>query len=290
MIPQVQSRIGKHGRCLNASIASILGIPEAAVPDFPDATYRKAVDDFLRPFGKKYEQFPISAPSPKGWHLIEGVSPRGGMHAVVGYNGKFKHDPHPIEDDPRRGLVKPMRWGVLKPINEELAPVGDPATQMERLRSRAMKTGPFTVQLTEPDGREHTESVRKLRAYDAVSKKTLEKRVEQAKARYETARGRVGMAEERRKYKGHRLQSTAEVKARSRQNEARSEVYRAEQALKDFGQITDTSAATIASLFAALWAWYEVQHQEPEPTYDLTKYRPKRKTFDSTARPRKERV
>jgi hypothetical protein len=49
------------------------------------------------------------------------------MHAVCGYNGKFKFDPHPVEDDPRRGLVKPERWGVLMPVSEEVRPVGDAA-------------------------------------------------------------------------------------------------------------------------------------------------------------------
>ena len=126
MKPQVQSRIGKNGRCLNACLASILEIPEHSVPDFPDGdVYFPAIDAFLKPFGVHYIQRPITEAPPKNWHTIEGVSPRGGMHAVCGYNGKFKFDPHPVEDDPRRGLVKPERWGCLVPISEEVKPVGD---------------------------------------------------------------------------------------------------------------------------------------------------------------------
>ena len=126
MKPQVQSKIGKKGRCLNACLASILEVPEKSVPDFPSgAGYFQAIDAFLKPFGVHYVQRPVTDAPPKNWHTIEGVSPRGGMHAVVGKNGKFIFDPHPVEDDPRRGLVKPERWGVLMPVSEEVRPVGD---------------------------------------------------------------------------------------------------------------------------------------------------------------------
>ena len=121
MIPRVQSRIGKRGRCLNACIASILEIPEASVPDFPASDdYIADIDRFLAPFGVVYKQRPITEPPPKGHHMIEGISPRGGMHAVVGKDGKFVHDPHPGWYDPRRGLVKPLRWGVLEPLEDRV--------------------------------------------------------------------------------------------------------------------------------------------------------------------------
>ncbi len=126
MIPVVQSRTGKHnGTCFRAALASILEIGEQDVPDFggddPDErVYWGRVDDWLAGRGLRYKQVPIikGAAPPLGWHTIEGLSPRGGNHAVVGYNGKFVHDPHPVWDDPRRGLVEPRAWGLLLPLSK----------------------------------------------------------------------------------------------------------------------------------------------------------------------------
>jgi hypothetical protein len=41
------------------------------------------------------------------------------MHAVVGHDGVFKHDPHP-QDGTGRGLVEPMFWGALEPIEKSV--------------------------------------------------------------------------------------------------------------------------------------------------------------------------
>lgn len=115
MIPQVQSRVGKNGRCFMACLASILEIPESAVPDFPkdDAGFDRATQQFLAGYGLRYDQVPIASnPAPIGYHTIEGISPRGGMHATVGYNGKMVWDPHP-QDGTGRGLRKPMFYGIL---------------------------------------------------------------------------------------------------------------------------------------------------------------------------------
>lgn len=46
------------------------------------------------------------------WHTIEGLSPRGGQHAVVGNQGKMRFDPHP-QDGTGRGLVDVDAYGLL---------------------------------------------------------------------------------------------------------------------------------------------------------------------------------
>lgn len=110
MIPQVQSRVGKRGRCFNACLASILELPEASVPDFDEDDYWQSVDDWLSKFGLYYRQVPLDI-APVGWHTVEGTSPRGGQHAVVGYNGEMVWDPHP--EDGTGKWVKPRIYGVL---------------------------------------------------------------------------------------------------------------------------------------------------------------------------------
>lgn len=112
----IQQRVGHSGTCFRASLASVLEIPETQVPDFPEANCDPGVDEFLAPRGMRYEEYPITDPAPSGWHFILGTSPRGGQHCVVGLNGRLAHDPHPVSDDPRRGLVEPKSWGVLEPL------------------------------------------------------------------------------------------------------------------------------------------------------------------------------
>jgi hypothetical protein len=260
MKPQVQSRIGKNGRCLNACLASILEIPEHSVPDFPDGDgYFQAIDTFLKPFGVRYEQRPITEAPPKNWHTIEGVSPRGGMHAVCGYNGKFKFDPHPVEDDPRRGLVKPERWGCLVPISEEVKPVGDSV-----LRPGDIKRGPgpFTVQLTEKDGREHTEPVSALRTYDSVDPKR------EARIR---ALGKI---------EPHQYQTPKPGSASLPCKQCGLSVWAAEHKVK----AADGLLSNTAILLAALYAWYRSRMDAPaqQPrNYDLTTYVPRQRAFDA---------
>lgn len=111
MRPVTQSKVGAQGRCLNACLASLLEIPERDVPDFGDHTWRADVDHFLTPYRVYYRQVPLDV-APIGYHVIEGVSPRGGPHAVIGLNGKFVFDPHP-RDGSGRGLRKVERYGVL---------------------------------------------------------------------------------------------------------------------------------------------------------------------------------
>ena len=116
MRPVTQSRVGAHGRCFPACVASILEVPESSVPGYEDTP---DVYHWLERRGLQYAQAPIEGtPAPVGYHIIEGISPRGGQHAVVGLNGKTVHDPHP-QDGTGRGLTKPERWGMLLPVKSE---------------------------------------------------------------------------------------------------------------------------------------------------------------------------
>lgn len=114
MTPQYQSRVGKNGRCMNACLASIFDIPEKLVPDFgkTDSEWYRGLTHWLGKRGFTYTRVPYDQPPPLGYHTIEGISPRGGMHATVGKDGKMIWDPHP-QDGTGRGLKKPMFWGVL---------------------------------------------------------------------------------------------------------------------------------------------------------------------------------
>ena len=113
MKPVTQSKVGAHGRCFPACVASILEVPESSVPGYEDTP---DVYQWLERRGLRYAQAPIEGtPAPVGYHVIEGVSPRGGQHAVVGLDGEIVWDPHP-QDGTGRGLTKPERWGMLVPM------------------------------------------------------------------------------------------------------------------------------------------------------------------------------
>lgn len=120
MKPVYQSRVGEDGTCFRACLASILEIREALAPDFAafdftDEEFFEGAAGFLAGFGLKYRRRPIDGIKPIGYSTIEGVSPRGGMHACVAFNGDLVHDPHP-QDGTGRGLVEPRYYGLLEPL------------------------------------------------------------------------------------------------------------------------------------------------------------------------------
>ncbi len=168
---------GEDGTCFRACLASILEVPESADPDFPEANLDPGVNKFLRKHGMRYTRRPIDAAKPSGWHTIEGISPRGGMHAVVGRDGEFKHDPHP-QDGTGRGLVTPMFWGALERVARTKDARGTRPGDVHHGK------GAFTIQVTEKDGREHIEPVSVLRGYDTFEVTTVGMRkVAEAKRR-----------------------------------------------------------------------------------------------------------
>lgn len=120
VIPVTQSRAGERGTCFRACLASILNLPERAVTDFDKGEggldgYWGRVHDWLAERGLRYRRVPVDGAKPSGWSTIEGVSPRGGLHACVAYDGELVHDPHP-RDGTGRGLTEPRYYGLLEPI------------------------------------------------------------------------------------------------------------------------------------------------------------------------------
>jgi hypothetical protein len=232
------------------------------------------------------------------------------------------------------------------------------------LRPKDIKRGPgaFTVQLTDPDGREHTEPVSSLRVYDsandpgeyevvwvdrsyktqrkvfktdpqgpgenalhrarafakkledkdkkdpygnirggvsvratdAVSVETLQKKLDAAEKRLQNVRDAISMATYRRTNKGQRIQSSAEMTARGKFNDASSAVREAKAALEAVGsKATDGLLSNTAMLLAALYAWYRSRMDAPalQPrNYDLTTYTPRQRLLDSVDLAREKRI
>lgn len=171
MIPVVQSRTGADGNCLNACIASILELPLKAVPELGE-DWLGDLNRFLARHGLRYRRVPMYK-KPSGWSTIEGVSPRGGLHACVAKDGELAWDPHPIEDGTGQGLVEPRYYGLLEPIRisggdwsvydeRPLNRASDRADMATLRRNTERQGGPFFMQVTEKDGRECTLPVRKV--------------------------------------------------------------------------------------------------------------------------------
>lgn len=123
MAEVVQSRVGENGTCFRACIASILELKESQVMDFDKDTkgdeekYWSNVHNWLSKQGLTYRRVPIDSAKPSGYSTIEGVSPRGGLHACVAFNGELIHDPHP-QDGTGRGLVEPRYYGVFEIVGK----------------------------------------------------------------------------------------------------------------------------------------------------------------------------
>lgn len=130
-----QSRTGEDGTCFRSCVASLLNLKESQVPDWPDANQDAGVNRWLAGRGLRYDEVPVQAASaPVGLHIITGLSPRGGAHAVVGRDGCVVMDPHP-QDGTGRGLVEKYAWGLLTPLNK--AEDADPFTRVYKNKKTA---------------------------------------------------------------------------------------------------------------------------------------------------------
>lgn len=114
--PELEAR-GVLGNCLQASVASALGLDLDAVPHFASyAWWDPAVRLWLRGRGLDWRQV---EGIPQGRSIVVGTTRRQtGDHAVVGDSGEIAWDPHPS----RSGLVKVDRAYVLEPW-----PTGEPS-------------------------------------------------------------------------------------------------------------------------------------------------------------------
>ena len=102
MKPVLQTRFGAEGNCTQACIASILEISIEGIPHVTAEEDRNGwiiLERWLeREHALALVHFPkgfMRGVQPIGFHLIGGTSPRGLPHAVVGYEGRIVHDPHP---------------------------------------------------------------------------------------------------------------------------------------------------------------------------------------------------
>ena len=119
MIQVAQTRVGQeNGNCMAAALASILEIRIGEIPEFgDDEVFLENIQEFLEPLGLYYVQarpddpiLEIAFRHGDVYHTVEGISPRGGMHACVGLNGSIAWDPHPPHDG---GLVSVECFGLL---------------------------------------------------------------------------------------------------------------------------------------------------------------------------------
>ena len=117
MRPVYQTRTGEIGNCFAACLASILEEPLPELGLTSDHDYDENVNKWLAARGLRYTQVPSDV-KPMGWTTIEGISPRGGMHATVGLDGKIVWDPHP-NDGTGHGLVSVERYGLLVPMAKD---------------------------------------------------------------------------------------------------------------------------------------------------------------------------
>lgn len=167
-----QTRTGADGNCLNACIASILELPLDDVPEFGD-DWLTELNDFLRSRGLSYRRIPVDGAKPSGYGTIEGVSPRGGLHACVALDGELVWDPHPISMRDGQGLVEPRYYGLLKSVtgvtgkaSQRQKSLGiDRADMLQLRKNTAKQGGPLNIQETERDGSTRVVPVKNLRKY-----------------------------------------------------------------------------------------------------------------------------
>jgi hypothetical protein len=114
--PEGEAR-GVYGNCLQASVASALGLDLDAVAHFAAfAWWEPALRLWLRGRGLDWRQV---GGVPPGRSIVIGPTARGtGDHAVVGDGGEIAWDPHPS----RAGLARVDRAYVL-----ERWPAGKPS-------------------------------------------------------------------------------------------------------------------------------------------------------------------
>ncbi len=122
MKPVDQTLFGdKEGNCYAACLASILELPIEDVPNFcaESKNWLERAEEWLRVrhsltmlgFRPRGEGALYCIPTM--WHLISGKAERGLDHAVVAFQGKVQHDPHPS----RVGLAELNEYEFLIPIN-----------------------------------------------------------------------------------------------------------------------------------------------------------------------------
>lgn len=120
------------GDCLRACVASVLDLDLDDVPHFvqyiehPEGSkniWYWALVGFCAAYGWKvdYVEKGDETPAPRGWTFIDGKSPRGHSHVVVGHDGTMVHDPHPSG----AGLMGVVGWFTLERLCSDGHPLCD---------------------------------------------------------------------------------------------------------------------------------------------------------------------
>jgi hypothetical protein len=119
--PDLNAR-GVYGNCLQAAVASALGLDLDAVPHFGAfAWWDAAVRLWLRGRGLDWSWMPASEGIPEDRCVLIGASPRPtGRHAVAGDGGRCVWDPHPS----RAGLTVIQGAYVFRPWPGDAAGFG----------------------------------------------------------------------------------------------------------------------------------------------------------------------
>lgn len=89
---------GTRGNCLQACLASVLGLPLDAVPDFTLAHPADWMDDMKAFVAWGGYEWNFGAPEevPPGMlYIVNGQTKRGTRHSTVWRDGVMVHDPHP---------------------------------------------------------------------------------------------------------------------------------------------------------------------------------------------------
>jgi hypothetical protein len=284
MIPVVQSRTGEDGTCFRACVASILEVPEGAVPDFgasgDDDAWWQDIQDWLGKAGYSYRRAPVSGARPVGWSTIEGISPRGGMHACVAKDGELVHDPHP-RDGTGRGLVEPRYYGLF----EKTGHAKDGA-------NAEVIYGPFS---TEQQAKAELTKLRRSKAYKNFDMTYVRERFTKPTQAQESAGYELGDPRLSQGFFvfGARKRATdqAGTMAQLRKKAMREGPFFIQETIKSGEERTipvrelakgaDSKTLEVLALLALVRAWYEARKEQAQPdTYDLAAYRPKRRSFD----------
>lgn len=148
MIRLVQTRTGTpNGNCMATSLAAVL---ETQVPEFgvnvTDDEFYANMAEWLAEQGYRYRERPVTGTKPKGYHLILGISPRGGRHAIVGKNGEPVWDPHP-EDGTGRFLASRDAFGILVPLEDKRVAydIDSLSLDWEESKHKRDKSGKFST-------------------------------------------------------------------------------------------------------------------------------------------------
>ena len=118
MTPVYQDKFGPgRGNCQQAAVASILGVPLYAVPDFHDDTGDVLYHSFLASKGFVSVRLPPER-APDCYYIAHGPSiVSGNPHACVYRAGELRHDPHPG----RNGLSNVEDIFVIVPMEIDIS-------------------------------------------------------------------------------------------------------------------------------------------------------------------------